>query len=287
MFAELLSDQEHQAFEREPTSAEHEVIAGILDAIPEFVRSYGGRPVEKLSEATLHFVDEARIPEDQTKSMLGDAAGFYDVRRQRLVVLPDNTSLLTTAQRIVHEVLHMESFLSFTAKPEPSADGEEDKILLHARRLGLSVFDDANAKRFFRDIDEAVIEDLAARFDAHYLTRMPALASEIERRERFREGIPREQRKDIASVRSVQLTDGQWQTTAETWRYGSERRKLRNIIAAIYAAHKDKCDSEETVFSRFATGIFTGKLLDIARLVEQTFGKGAFRKLGEETMLAS
>lgn len=285
-FAELLADQEHQAYERKGTPAEREIIAGVLDAMPGFVRDYGGRPVENLSETDVHFVDEARISEEHLKLLLAGTAGFYDFRRQRLVILPDKTSLLTTAQRIVHEVLHMESFLSLTAETETDGDGEKDKILLHARRVGLSVFDDAHAKRFFRDIDEAVIEELTARFDVRYLTRIRVLASEIERRGEFRTAIEPAQRNDVAAVTDAQIPGGRWETTVQNWRYGAERRKLKNIIAAIYAAHKDQFGSEEAVFNRFAEAIFTGRLLKIARLVEKTFGKGAFRKLGEETMLA-
>lgn len=284
-FAALLKDQHFEAYEREKSAAEGEVITGILRSMPEFVRDYGGQPVEHLSEANVHLVDEASFPEKQREGLLeDDVAGRYDFASQRVIVLPDKDSLLTTAQRTVHEVLHIESLLSFTAKAG-SAMGQPGKTVLHLRRIGLGVFNSEHTKRFFRDLDEAMVEELAARFDARYFSKIPALTSDIARRADFRETAKPDRQDEIAAVVSTQSPDGRWKTTAQSWRYESPRRVLRDLIAKLYAAHPDQFASEEAVFNLFAKAVFTGKLLELGRLVEKTLGKGAFRKLGEETML--
>jgi len=203
-----------------------------------------------------------------------------------MIVLPDKDSLLTTAQRTVHEVLHMESFLSFTAEAG-SAVGQPEKTVLYIRRIGLGVFNSEQTERFFRDLDEAMIEELSARFDAHYLSKIPALASDVERRADFRETVKPDGEDEIAAVVSVQLPDGRWKTTAQSWRYESERQVLRNLIAKLHMANPGQFDSEDAVFNLIAKAVLTGKLLELGRLVEKTLGEGAFRKLGEETMLAS
>jgi hypothetical protein len=201
-----------------------------------------------------------------------------------VIVLPEKDSLLTTAQRIVHEVVHVESFLSFTADARPQL-GQPEKTILHPRRIGLGVFNDEQTKRFFRDLDEAIIEELTVRFDARHFSAIPALAPEIERRAEFRETAKSDQPNEIAAVVSKRLPDGRWKTTAQSWRYESERQVLQDLIAKLYSANRDQFVSEEAVFILFAKAVFTGRLLDVGRLVTKTFGGAAFRKLGEETML--
>ncbi len=189
VFAELLRDQPTESFERKKTPAEREVIVTILKSMPEFVRAYGGQPVEEISETNFHIVDTVSLSEDQQRALLGtDVAGFYDFSNQRVLVLPDEHSLLTTAQRLAHEALHLQSFLSFSAESTPSSV-QNDKTMLHLRRIGLSVFNDEHTKRFFRDLDEAMIEELTARFDARYFSAAPVLAPELEQREQMRNRI--------------------------------------------------------------------------------------------------
>ncbi|MHB1956170.1 MAG: hypothetical protein ACYCOU_20770 [Sulfobacillus sp.] len=287
LFAALLKDQQFESYEREKTPQEREVIRGILRSIPEFVRAYGGRPIDQLSEANIHLVDETLVPEQRRKALLedDDVAGLYDFRLQRAVVLPDKRSLLTTAQRTVHEVLHMESFLSFTAEQSPGAN-QPGKTALHLRRIGFGVFNNEQTKRFFRDLDEAMIEELAARFDARYLPGIPALAEELRRRAAFRNEVALDERNEIAAVVNTKLPDGRWKTEIRDWRYESERHVLRDLIAKIYTANPVRFASEEAVFDLFAKAVFTGKLLEIGHLIEKTLGKGALRSLGEETMLS-
>lgn len=285
VFAALLQDQRFESYERQKSPAELEVVAGVLRSMPEFVRSYGGEPVENLSQANIHFVDETLIPKDGKEAILDDdSAGRYDFRRQRVIVLPDRDSLLTTAQRTVHEVLHMEAFLSFTAAEESTAD-QQQRTLLHVRRIGLNAFNKDQTKRFFRELDEALIEELTARFDDRYLSDIPSLAPDLERRAQFRRMVAHEQQSEIATVVSTQSPDGQWKTTAHNWRYQSQRRILDDLIEKLYAANRTQFASKEAVFNLFVKAAFAGTLHDLARLIEKTLGAQAFRELGERTML--
>ena len=51
----------------------------------------------------------------------------------------------------------------------------------------------------------------------------------------------------------------------------------------LYEENKDKFDSYEDLFKLFSAAMFKGDLLPIARLIEDTFGKGTFRKIGESS----
>ncbi len=262
-----------------------EIITRILASMPEFVSSYGGRAVTGLTEANFHIIDSRRLSEDGQEAILGaGVAGLYDFDRQRLLVLPDERSQLTTAQRMVHETLHLESFLSFTAD-DISVTGQSNKVLLRPRRIGLSVFNDAYTKRFFRGIDEAVIEELTARFDARYFSLIPSLATEIERREEMRKTTQILNRNQIASVVDTVLPDRRYEITIHAWRYGSERKMLDSLMTNLYEANTNRFTSREEVFDIVAQAVLTGKLLNLARLIERTLGEGSMRALGENTML--
>ena len=286
-FANLLRHQSFESFEREKTPVEREIIARILTSMPEFVSLYGGRPVTGLAETNFHIIDANLLPGDQQEAVLGaDVAGLYDMSRQRLMILPDSRSPLTTAQRMVHETLHLESFLSFTAEDGTSM-GQAGKVLLHPRRIGISAFNQKHTKRFFRGIDEAVIEELTARFDEQYFALIPALEAEVRRRERVRNTTGALDRNQIASVVDTEHCGGPWETSIHTWRYGAERKMLAGLMAQLHDANADQFASREAVFALFAKAVFTGKLLDLARLIEKTLGKGTMRALAAQTMLAN
>ena len=58
---------------------------------------------------------------------------------------------------------------------------------------------------------------------------------------------------------------------------------LEYVCSEIQKQFPDKYQSIEEVFKEFLKANFTGQLLGIARLVEQTFGEGSFRLLGNMT----
>jgi hypothetical protein len=286
-FERTLREQRTDPFERQKNPEEREVIENILRDMPSFVWSFGGKPVRNPTEANIHLIDTEKLSREQRKAIgAADVGGVYDIETQSAIVLPKEHSPLTTAQRIVHEVLHLNAFTSLSAREKPPPGrtplAEVEGKKLFPRRIGFSVFDVRQTRRFFRNIDEAVIEELSARFDRQYFANIPALAQEIEKREqvRTRVGAGAE---EIAAVTTVQEENGLWKTSIENWRYPKERGELRKLIGEIYQAHPGRFRSEEDVFSVFAKATLTGRLLEVARLVEATHGKGSFRRLGEET----
>jgi hypothetical protein len=51
-------------------------------------------------------------------------------------------------------------------------------------------------------------------------------------------------------------------------------------VKETYERNPGHFTSTEEVFKVFAEAVLSGRLLELARLIDQTFGKGAFRKLG-------
>jgi len=282
-FAELLRDQPVSSFERAKTPDELAIVDGLLQHIPEFVTSYGAMPVTGLSAANFHFVDAGRLPnEERDRIAQANIGGLYDFRKQSAAIVPDDRSLLVTTQRVLHELLHFESFTALQATPDAAAATGATSV---PRRIGFSVFNKAHTRRFFRNFDEAMIEMLAAHFDNKYFTGIPTLTLELDRRKALR-GLVARASEDIAAVVSRQGQSGQWETVIEEWRYKAERERLQRFVDEIYAANKEEFACKEDVFALLARAIFTGKLLDVARITEKTFGPGSFRELGHVTMLA-
>lgn len=287
-FEEALENQRTDPFEREKNPEESEVIDHVLRCMPEFVREYDGKPLSKLTAANIHIVDTQKLSEEQREAIArADVGAVYDIETQSAIVLPQKDSRLVTAQRIVHELLHFNAFASLTAREESSSDIQPSFNVegkkLYARRIGFGIFDASQKKRFFRDVDEAIIEELSARFDARYFNDIPVLSDELRRRDQMKKKIG-EGADEISAVITTQLRGEEWQTSIEKWRYGKQRSELRALIKEIYEANQHQFDSEEGVFKIFVKATFTGHLLEVGRLIEKTFGKGSFARLGTETM---
>ncbi len=110
-------------------------------------------------------------------------------------------------------------------------------------RIGFGVFSYKNNKIFFNNIEEAIISELTVRICSNFLAK-----------------------DELNKI----LMDYQYRLTPP-W----------ITMDNIYQKNKDKFNNKEDVFTEFAKVSFVGGLKNIAKLIENTFGKGSFRKLGE------
>jgi hypothetical protein len=60
-------------------------------------------------------------------------------------------------------------------------------------------------------------------------------------------------------------------------------QKMTGLVEDIYMKNKDKLSGKEDVFRLFATWFFNGDIKSVAKLIEDTYGKGFFREIGEKT----
>ncbi|MFZ2072547.1 MAG: hypothetical protein WAV10_02630, partial [Minisyncoccia bacterium] len=66
--------------------------------------------------------------------------------------------------------------------------------------------------------------------------------------------------------------------------YMRQREVLNFVCAEIQKQFPDQYQSADEVYKVFLNAHFTGKLLELARLVDGTFGEGSFRLLGNMTV---
>jgi hypothetical protein len=284
-FRELFERNDTGYYEREKNEAEDEIIRDVLARLPDFIREFGGMPIANLGSEHIHIVDESKLSEEHQK-LIQHERGWYLATYQAAFVVPD-ASRLRTAEAIVHELMHFSSFTSLSlvggelpeGAPPPIRAG--DKALL-VRRIGLNIFNEANTRRFLRDFDEAVIEELTKRFDARHFDQMVSLSEEYSERKKIRSGVNNPE--EIAAVLTRQLETGAWQTEIFRYAYPKQRERLNALMRDIYQFNPGRFRSTEEVFKVFAEAILSGRLLKVADLIEETFGKGAFRELALDTV---
>ncbi|MBU4331901.1 hypothetical protein KKD19_00540 [Patescibacteria group bacterium] len=276
----IFQKQEKLPIEHEKTEREMQIIQDILIKLPEFLSEYEIESLN-LTPNHIHVVNEASLSADQKKT-LGipeKAGGFYMEPEQGSVVF-DNDNDLTFAEDVAHESLHANSFISFTAKDN------DPTLRLTLRRVGLTILD-KNGRRYFHDLNEAITEELTKRFDRKYFNKMPSLSRAIKKREEYIAAVkienPDNDTEEIGSVRTVQISSEEWETTIKEYEYQPERKELSSLINAIYEKNKTQFASPEDVFRLFVKAAFTGRMIGIAHLIKNTFGKNSFRQLAEKT----
>jgi len=72
-----------------------------------------------------------------------------------------------------------------------------------------------------------------------------------------------------------------------SYTYPAERRELEALVKDIFERNRKEnggmFESEDEVLNLFGQAVMGGPMLDLARVVENTYGKGSFRRLGEAT----
>lgn len=191
--------------------------------------------------------------------------------------------------------------ITFTAVADPNKFKEymfEDKkdvpnakdfrrLLLKERRYKMF-------RIYFTRLKEAIVEELAVKFQKDILENNPEFEEEKKLLEEY---VKQEEEKGITvdrdevfnlrkKIRYSSDNRREYKTIeAERARYKSEREILNNLIDKLYSGNQDQFQNREEVFDLFAKSIFTGNIVgkeSWGRLVEETFGKGTLKELMEK-----
>ena len=281
----ILEDRPLEPFEREKTHEEEELIIRILTLIPDFVLKYGADQGRFTSLEQICLIDESNTESEKFKEFSNiNGRAYYNFSNKRIEILPSKIGLLNTAVALVHELIHANSFFSVTLTKKMITDGN----YAENRQVGLELFrkdnnpekigaSDKENLEFFKNFNEAVTEELTKRFCEQYFREMPILRDEIDDREKSNGPTPQAP-DDTLPAFKVALEHAE---KDPLYGYVNERIVFAGMIDAIYHSNKDKFQGTEDVFKMFSTAMFTGKVLDLARLIEKTFGKGSFKTIGK------
>lgn len=253
----------------EKTSEQVQVIELANKVTDEFLISLGLPPFPVPAD-NIHIVEELKDDRD------GLRGTFHS--DEQLVRAIDDPNLLIFANKIIHEMLH---FKSHGARQKIAG---QDADIYGTYRGGFhSVSRDAS-REYFSIFDEALTELAAKKITETIKKNKPAfMAKEIEETESASQSLTPEQRDKYTVVVPLPENDPRRQSGATRTAYGGylqERAALNMLFQKIYTKNSGKYSSISDVENVFFKGKFQGNLLQAGRLVDDTFGNGAFRTLG-------
>ncbi|MEK7629569.1 MAG: hypothetical protein AAB394_03575 [Patescibacteria group bacterium] len=135
----------------------------------------------------------------------------------------------------------------------------------------------------FVGLHEAIVSE-QTRKSLKRMMELPILKKEKEhmRSEKTMETIRR-----ISEKSKIPVDEFYWLNEEESalgLGYYEQRQVLNYVCEEIQQELSEKYKTKDAVFSVFLGAQLTGRLLPVARLVEQVFGEGSFRILGNMTL---
>ncbi len=234
----------------------------VLSEMSDFVKMYGGE-MPPVTQEHIHSVSETDRNE-HTQAIKRGAGYLPEYQRLYAIDSYGNSNFLQ-GHVLAHELLHFGSFQSY------SAQEQQGVLAMTPRRRGLEMINADNTGSFFGKLDEAVIEELAITFSTNYLAKNEWLKKDLEEHEGYSSSV-------------LEITkDERGNAIFVSHAYEQERASLRHLVTDLFERNKDQFNVPDEVFLLFAKGALTGNVLELARLIKKTYGKGWFRKIGEMT----
>lgn len=255
--------------EREKTEFEKEAIRIVNEATDALRERYGLSAYE-VPEKNIHIIRDT--PESRKELGQESAHGKFSEMKQTIVSMEQGTRM-GTLHGLFHEMVHFKSYASIDVYPDEKA--------IAGRRMGLAARDSERNRHDFVPLNEAVTEELTKRFirgqeEAH------AADADVKNLRTARARYPEEVVEDAYSVTVQGRTEKGGTRLAFTgFGYKEERKALNLLIGKLKERNPEKFRDDEECFDMFAGAMLNGHLLELARAIEGSFGKGKFRELGE------
>lgn len=274
-FESKFSEQDIKKFEREKTQEELELIREVNEKMMEFVERYGGAYLE-IKPENIHIIDL------DTSEQLTYPGHYNPANQEIILTLTSKIPKLMVANLLVHEMIHFNSFQSVII--------EEAEQIRH-RRVGLDVAlykDGKMVDSLFRDLNEAVTEELTKKFDFNFFGSIQYTKVDAQKRNAIIDDLKSKGERpgsaeEISFYISRRSEDGKWETKLDKRPYNREREYLREIIDGLLKKDPGRFESKEQIFELFARAAMSGDLRPITVLIEETLGPGSFKKIGQKT----
>lgn len=259
-------------FEREKTEKESNMVKTVLEKLENFMKDMGDPNPLEIRAEQVHFLYSEKI-----KAANLPLINFFDRTRQ-FIGICDLGNNLENMQGLVHEAIHAHSFQGLEIGKDKS---------VNERRLGIRTKIRGGQNYYFEEINEAITEELAIIFDKNYLVSVPGLEEELKLRQKFidahlQSGDPKV-RDSADEIAYIKVNYQKQQLEARGYSYPAKRKKFDSLVEDIFNKNGALFKSEDEVFMLFVQAAMGGRMLDLAKVVEKTYGKGSFRKLGKET----
>jgi hypothetical protein len=251
--------------------------------------------LEKANEITSRLMRESDvepvdIPEENIHILSEE--GYQQIAEKGwAVTIPDNGSIFLRAEHVrttpmalpltlVHEMMHLKSHFAIKVNDNEMPDSYRGgyKVVPSGKK------EVPSSERYFVGLDEAIVS--RAEFNsAQELLKIPSLKVV---RDYFNSSEYLEAKKRVAEREDILEEAIVWvntldETDFEATAYGPQLVALDYICDEIAAKYPERFEDRGAVFKEFLKGHFSGRMLPVARLVDDVFGEGAFRVLGGMT----
>jgi hypothetical protein len=283
----------------ETSEAENKAIDQAVAYAHEIAQSYGA--TRAVDDEKIFILHEGSV-EKMTNGNLRN--GFYHTRTQSAFV--DRTRSFSIAlTRVVHECLHLTSFQA----AKIYKDGSD---MPYRSGIELITLDDGVRKNFFAAAQEAIIAELTYRYFNEVIRHDPTFTKQVMKTDSVKKWLMEysssEKNKEIIGniliipeiddlYTKIENPDKDEDEIFDEFMhlYNSklkdlefererleERKRFDSVLDNIVERSNGKISDRSSLFDQFARAHFTGNYLPLARLVEETLGKGSFREIAEK-----
>ncbi len=211
--------------------------------------------------------------------------------KQAIIIEDESGNHLHFGRCVFHELIHMKGYCVFDVQEGEIHESRPLGPLVETRSGLLAHTPFSHEKmqhEHFRGLNEAIVSEAEYRFTKklfdqpllkEYKKDMESLSAEDEsvRGDMARDfNVPKDY---ILWLRKTSDTH----YTYEIGSYPQHREALSYVYSEIQKQFPEKYSDIDSVYNEFLSAQFTGKLFLIARLIENTFGEGSFRILGNMT----
>lgn len=287
----------HDAIKKDPeceidkTSEQIAILKRLCVELPDFLLKFGLEQPLNYSPEHFHLLDLSKLdlPKEMRDYHNKHPMAFLRlsqaiIMNNEIVIKRDKIDFL---RKTAHELIHGQAFHSLEV---PQTEGGT----LRERRGGItfSLYDkEGNFQTaFFNQINEAVTEQLARLYLRENVSKYPELAEDLEKVKQnllkwktIKEAEEGQSIIYVDDVTGLTVGEGHIGYSIPEHTYEHERHMLKRLIDRIYARNQDRFSDPDEVFLIFTKAYFTGRVLELARLIDSSFDYIDFRELGELT----
>jgi hypothetical protein len=279
------------------TPEQMELLAFVDQATDRLLHEHG-REAFHIPPDNHHLLDE------EGRRKLGlrwESGGSYSIKDQAIFMRPVGDPVIFGLVAY-HETLHFKSHQAL----QRLYPGKE---VLPYRR-GFEIVTRHGHRSYFRQLDEALIQELSNRFTRESLSEHPltkdAVAASEDRRKLILQHADKLAEEDVEFLQELVPYIGELPEKARAafsqadlpveqarraftdckhlnvliHPYGERLRDLHLLVEEIYRRKGEQFANQEEVFELFVEAVVTGNVLPVGRVIDTTFGKGSFRRLG-------
>ncbi len=231
-----------EALEIPKTERDEELIGVAESAVKEYAQALGRADFVDFPLENIHLLKEDGV---KTYTKKRFKIGSHSTVMGHIVI--DRRGDIETAITTFHELWH--ALASYSAI-QVKSDG-----YVSWYRSGLAMNSRNGKDQWFGAVDEGLVGLATKKFFEEKVKNNPLFKEELE--------ALKQEGKSVDTTRQGEVVE------------------FFKLVKSLYEKNKETFSSEDEVVTLFQKAQVSGNILSVARLIEKTFGKGMFRKLGE------